>query len=98
MKIGKVLVVLLQVMVCSCSSTESHKKISDNYIKILTDGDFKIPSPHSFDILFVKSEDRKIVMTSVNTLYAIYRTDFTKDFQQYGEFLSAALNGDLEIL
>lgn len=97
MKIGKVLVVLLQVMVCSCSSTGSDKKISDNYIKILTEGDFKIPSPHSFDILFVKSEDRKIVMTSVNALYAIYRSDFTKDFQQYDKFLSAVLNGDLEI-
>lgn len=97
MKIAKVLVALLQVMICSCSSTESDNKISDDYIKILAEGDFKIPSPHSFDILFVKSDDRKIVMTSVNTLYAIYRSDFTKDFHQYGEFLSAVLNGDLEI-
>lgn len=97
MKIIKLLAIALQIGVYSCSQTGGNGKISDDYVKMLAKGDFKIPSSRSFDILFVRSDNKRIVMTSVNTLYSIYRLEFKQDFKSYAAFLSATLNGNLEI-
>jgi DNA mismatch repair ATPase MutS len=66
--------------------------LPNEYIKQLSSGSFKIPSIHSFDILFVLTDDNRIARTDVNTLHVVYISMFKSDLPNFYEFLSAALN------
>lgn len=97
MKLVRRLTILFQIMVCSCSQMADQGKIPDEYVSVLAEGDFKIPSRRNFDILFVRSNDKRIVETSVDALHSIYRAGFETEFDHYSDFLSESLNGNFEI-
>lgn len=88
--INIVLSITLFVTVSSCQKREI--MLPDPYIRQLSSGSFKIPSIHSFDILFVLTDGDRIARTNVNTLHVVYISLFKSDFSNFYEFLLASLN------
>jgi hypothetical protein len=78
--------------ICLVSCWKNSKQISDNYVRKLAAGDFKIPSVYGFDILFVRSDNEQIAATNIGTLHAVYVARFSLKFSSFYDFLTAALN------